>query len=222
MSHITLTSRGKVVVATMAAVAAMGVTACQGSEPKPEGKAPVSAASQAEQDGQEGQDGQGTQDGQNSDATGWAGGEDIGSKAGSADSARCESSSMGLRVGRADIGAGNIRYSLVFTNKGRSACTLNGFPGASLLARDGQRIGKPAEREGAKGKPVTVPAGGSAHAVLHTINDGLSDKPCWKSASLVQAYPPGSKEAMTARVSSGLRVCGDEFTVTAVEPGAGA
>jgi hypothetical protein len=71
------------------------------------------------------------------------------------------------------------------------------------------------------GKPVTVAAGGSAHAVLHTINDGLSDKPCWKSASLVQSYPPGSKEAMTARVSSGLRVCGDEFTVTAVSSGAG-
>jgi len=208
MSHITLTSRGKVVVATMAAVAAMGVTACQGSEPKPEGKAPVSAASQ---------DGQGA-----GGATGSSVGEEIGSKAGSAGSGRCESSSMGLRVGRADIGAGNIRYSLVFTNKGKSACTLNGFPGASLLARDGQTIGKPAEREGAKGKPVTVPAGGSAHAVLHTINDGLSDKPCWKSASLVQAYPPGSKDAMTARVSSGLRVCGDEFTVTAVEPGAGA
>lgn len=219
MSHITLTSRGKVVVATMAAVAAMGVTACQGSEPKPEGKAPVSAASQAEQAEQDGQGAQGQQDG---DATGSAGGEEIGSKAGSAGSGRCESSSMGLRVGRADIGAGNIRYSLVFTNKGKGACTLNGFPGASLLARDGQTIGKPAEREGAKGKPVTVPAGGSAHAVLHTINDGLSDKPCWKSASLVQAYPPGSKEAMTARVSSGLRVCGDEFTVTAVEPGAGA
>ncbi|MEU1801768.1 DUF4232 domain-containing protein [Streptomyces sp. NPDC019937] len=206
MAHITLTNRGKVVVATMAAVAAMGVTACQGSGPEPEGKAPASAASQ---DG--------------AAATGSAtAGEEIGSKAGSAGGGRCESSSMSLRVGNADIGAGNIRYALVFTNKGRSACTLNGFPGVSLLAKDGQTIGKAAEREGAKGKPVTVPAGGSAHAVLHTINDGLSDKPCWKGASLVKAYPPGSKEAMTARVASGLRVCGDEFTVTAVAAGAGA
>ncbi|MFF7648678.1 DUF4232 domain-containing protein [Streptomyces sp. NPDC007983] len=210
MSHITLTNRGKVVVATMAAVAAMGVTACQGSEPEPEGKAPAAAASQ-------------NGDAATGSATGSAtGGEEIGSKAGSAGGGRCESSSMSLRVGNADIGAGNIRYALVFTNKGKSACTLNGFPGVSLLARDGQTIGKAAEREGAMGKPVTVAAGGSAHAVLHTINDGLSDKPCWKSASLVKAYPPGSKEAMTARVSSGLRVCGDEFTVTAVAAGAGA
>ncbi|MFD7503816.1 DUF4232 domain-containing protein [Streptomyces sp. NPDC059850] len=197
MSHSTLTRRGKVVVATMAAVAAMGITACQGSDPKPAGAA--SAASK--------------------DAS--VDGEGIGAMAGSAGGGRCESSSMSLRVGNADVGAGNIRYSLVFTNKGKSACTLKGFPGVSLLAKDGQRIGKPAEREGAAGKPVTVAAGGSAHAVLHTINDGLSDKPCWKSASLVQAYPPGSKEAMTARVASGLRVCGDEFTVTAVESGAG-
>ncbi|MFI0775481.1 DUF4232 domain-containing protein [Streptomyces sp. NPDC021212] len=213
MSHITLTSRGKVVVATMAAVAAMGITACQGTEPKPAGK--DAAASVSQEEGKEAKGGDA--------ATGSsAAGEEIGSKAGSAGDGRCESSSMGLRVGRADVGAGNIRYSLVFTNKGKSACTLNGFPGVSLMARDGQTIGKPAEREGATGKPVTVAAGGSAHAVLHTINDGLSDKPCWKSASLVQAYPPGSKEAMTARVSSGLRVCGDEFTVTAVTSGAGA
>jgi hypothetical protein len=200
MSHSTLTLRGKAVVATVAAVAAMGVTACQGSESKPAGMAPVASA-----DG----------------STGSAAGEELGSKAGSAGGGRCESSSMSLRVGDADMGAGNIRYSLVFTNKGKSACTLNGFPGVSLLAKDGQTIGKPAVREGAVGKPVTVAAGGSAHAVLHTINDGLSDKPCWKSASLVQSYPPGSKEAMTARVSSGLRVCGDEFTVTAVSSGAG-
>ncbi|MFI0816863.1 DUF4232 domain-containing protein [Streptomyces sp. NPDC021098] len=220
MSHITLTSRGKVVVTTMAAVAAMGVTACQGTEPKPEGKGPAPAAA-ASQDGGAAK-GSATGGSATGSATGSAGGEEIGSKAGSAGGGRCESSAMGLRLGRADVGAGNIHYSLVFTNKGKSACTLNGFPGVSLLAGDGQTIGKPAEREGATGKPVTVPAGGSAHAVLHTINDGLSDKPCWKSASLVKAYPPGSKEAMTARVASGLRVCGDEFTVTAVTSGAGA
>ena len=207
MSHITFTRRGKAVVATMAAVAAMGITACQGIDPKPAGKDSAASSSQ---------------EGKGGDATGSAAGEEIGSRAGSAGGGRCESSSMSLRVGNADIGAGNIRYSLVFTNKGRSACTLNGFPGVSLLAKDGQTIGKPAEREGSAGKPVTVAAGGSAHAVLHTINDGLSDKPCWKSASLVRAYPPGSQEAMTARVASGLRVCGEEFTVTAVSSGADA
>ncbi|MEU0837875.1 DUF4232 domain-containing protein [Streptomyces sp. NPDC005962] len=209
MSHSTLTRRGKIVVATMAAVAAMGITACQGSDPKAAGA--ESAASK------------GASTGASKEASaGSADGEGVGAMAGSAGGGRCEASAMSLRVGNADMGAGNIRYSLVFTNKGKSACTLNGFPGVSLLAKDGQTIGKAAEREGAVGKPVTVAAGGSAHAVLHTINDGLSDKPCWKSASLVQAYPPGSKDAMTARVSSGLRVCGDEFTVTAVTSGAGA
>ncbi|WP_258052703.1 DUF4232 domain-containing protein [Streptomyces sp. Ru73] len=133
---------------------------------------------------------------------------------------RCTADELGLRLGREDVGAGNIHIPLVFTNKGKSACTLTGFPGVSLIQRDGQMIGKPATREGAAGKPVTLKPGGSAYAVLHTIQDGLKDTPCWKSPYLLQTYPPGSKEAMTLRTSS-PRVCGGEFTVTALEPGTG-
>ncbi|MER7399634.1 DUF4232 domain-containing protein [Streptomyces sp. NPDC000151] len=133
---------------------------------------------------------------------------------------RCTASGMGLRLGRADVGAGNIRYPLVFTNNGKTSCTLRGYPGVSLIQRDGQIIGRPATREGAAGTAVTLKPGGSAYAVLHTIQDGLKDTPCWKSPYLLQTYPPGSKESMTLR-TSGLRVCGGEFTVTALEPGTG-
>ncbi|WP_030618534.1 DUF4232 domain-containing protein [Streptomyces sclerotialus] len=140
----------------------------------------------------------------------------------SADSSsdRCTASELGLRLGRADVGAGNIHTPLVFTNNGKSSCTLKGFPGVSLIQRDGQMIGKPATREGAMGKAVTLKPGGSAYAVLHTIQDGLKDEPCWKSPYLLQTYPPGSTEAMTLRTDE-LRVCGGEFSVTALEPGTG-
>ncbi|WP_245654470.1 DUF4232 domain-containing protein [Streptomyces violens] len=133
---------------------------------------------------------------------------------------RCTAEELGLRLGRADVGAGNIRYPLVFTNNGSTSCTLRGYPGVSLIQRDGQMIGKPATREGAAGRAVTLKPGGSAYAVLHTIQDGLNDEPCWKSPYLLQTYPPGSKDAMTLRTSE-LRVCGGRFTVTALEPGAG-
>ncbi|WP_052868832.1 DUF4232 domain-containing protein [Streptomyces niger] len=133
---------------------------------------------------------------------------------------RCTAGEMGLRLGRADVGAGNIYRPLVFTNKSRSTCTLRGYPGVSLIQRDGQMIGKPATREGAAGRAVTLKPGGSAYAVLHTIQDGLKDTPCWKSPYLLQTYPPGSTESMTLRTSD-LRVCGGEFTVTALEPGTG-
>ncbi|UAL71843.1 DUF4232 domain-containing protein [Streptomyces angustmyceticus] len=140
------------------------------------------------------------------------------SAAGSA--GRCRAASMRMSLGRPDQGAGNIRYALVFTNSGKQSCTLRGYPGVSLLARDGQPVGRPAGREGGAGRAVTLAPGASAHAVLHTVNEGMKGSGCWKGADLVQAYPPGSKESMTTR-GSGLRVCGNEFTVSTLSPAAG-
>ncbi|MYT27763.1 MULTISPECIES: DUF4232 domain-containing protein [unclassified Streptomyces] len=131
---------------------------------------------------------------------------------------RCTADNMSLRLGRTDIGAGNIRVPLVFTNKGKKACTLRGFPGVSLIQRDGSAVGTPASREGSGGGSVRLQPGQSAHAVLHTVNEGVSDIPCWKNSQIVFVYPPGSKESMTTN-SGGLRVCGGTFTVTTVESG---
>ncbi|ANZ14405.1 DUF4232 domain-containing protein [Streptomyces noursei] len=131
---------------------------------------------------------------------------------------RCTAENMSLRLGRTDVGAGNIRVPLVFTNKGKKACSLRGYPGVSLIQRDGSAVGTPASREGGAGGSVRLQPGQSAHAVLHTVNDGVSDIPCWKDSQIVFVYPPGSKESMTTN-SGGLRVCGGTFTVTAVEVG---
>lgn len=131
---------------------------------------------------------------------------------------RCTADDMSLRLGASDVGAGNIRVPLVFTNKSKESCTLRGYPGVSLIARDGSTVGKPATREGATGKPVTLRPGQSAHALLHTLNDGVKDTPCWTGAQIVYVYPPGSKESMTTR-TGGFRVCGGRFSVTAVESG---
>ncbi|MEU9119414.1 DUF4232 domain-containing protein [Streptomyces sp. NPDC048506] len=136
-----------------------------------------------------------------------------------ATSDRCTADAMSLRLGRTDIGAGNIHIPLVFTNKGRTTCSLRGFPGVSLMLRDGSTVGKPATRSGAAGGAVRLRPGQSAHAVLHTVNDGVSDTPCWSRPQLVHVYPPGSKDAMTT-ASGGLRVCGGQFDVTTVAPGA--
>lgn len=133
-------------------------------------------------------------------------------------SATCAAKDLGLRLGDSDPGAGNIRYPLVFTNKGKSTCSLRGFPGVSLLAGNGQKIGAPATREGAAGQTVELAPGKSAHATLRTINEGLNDTPCWTTGKIVHVYAPNSKDAMTLR-TQGLRVCGGVFTVSAVTPG---
>ncbi|MFJ5679343.1 DUF4232 domain-containing protein [Streptomyces sp. NPDC093097] len=134
------------------------------------------------------------------------------------ESDRCTAANMSLHLGRTDVGAGNIRVPLVFTNKGKQACSLRGFPGVSLIQRDGSGIGEPASREGGAGGAVQLQPGQSAHAVLHTVNEGVSDIPCWKNSQIVFVYPPGSKESMTTH-SGGLRVCGGTFTVTTVAAG---
>ncbi|GAA3195745.1 MULTISPECIES: DUF4232 domain-containing protein [Streptomyces] len=131
---------------------------------------------------------------------------------------RCTSDQMSLSLGAPDAGAGNFRYPLTFTNKGKKACTLRGYPGVSLISRDGGKIGRPATREGGAGGAVRLAPGASAHALIHTVNEGVSDTPCWKRGAYVYVYAPGSKESMTTG-SGNLRVCGGEFTVTAVEPG---
>ncbi|WP_409475040.1 DUF4232 domain-containing protein [Streptomyces sp. HC307] len=65
---------------------------------------------------------------------------------------------------------------------------------------------------------VILKPGGSAYAVLHTVAEGVTDKPCWAPAAQVQAYPPGSTWALRAPANS-FRVCGDVFEVHAVKPG---
>lgn len=129
---------------------------------------------------------------------------------------RCTSEDLAMKLGRADAGAGNLHYDLSFTNKGSRACTLSGYPGVSLIQRDGGRIGKPATHEGRTKGAVRLAPGSSAHATLHTLNKGIKDGGCWKQPDLVKAYPPGSRSAMTLR-SSSPTVCGDAFSVTALQ-----
>ncbi|MFF5566977.1 DUF4232 domain-containing protein [Streptomyces sp. NPDC012623] len=131
---------------------------------------------------------------------------------------RCAADRLGISLGAPDAGAGNIRYDLRLVNKGSSACTLQGFPGVSLLAGDGTPIGKPATREGEQEGVVRLAPGGSAQTTLHTLNKGIKGSSCWAAPSLIKIYPPGSKDAMTLSASKPV-VCGDTFTVTAMRAG---
>jgi hypothetical protein len=106
----------------------------------------------------------------------------------------------------------------VFTNTGPETCRLQGFPGMTLLEASGKRIGEPAQRAGDMRPAVELEPGASAYSALHTINEGLSDKPCWQPADQVQAYPPGSTWALRTDGRS-FRACGDVFEVSAVRPG---
>ncbi|QKV91090.1 DUF4232 domain-containing protein [Streptomyces sp. NA02950] len=132
----------------------------------------------------------------------------------------CSTEQLKLSVGRKDVGAGNVYLPLAFTNTSTTACTLTGFPGVSLLDADGALIGDPATRRGPSHSTVSLPPRGSASAVLHTLNEGVTDTPCWKSAASIRAYPPDSFRAMKVAAHS-FRVCGGVFDVEAVRSGVG-
>lgn len=121
-----------------------------------------------------------------------------------------------MRLGRADVGAGQIYYRLTFVNKSTTACALRGFPGVSLIKRDGSVIGAPAEREGAMGEQKVIGPGKTAEVTLHTLNQGVKDAGCWSRPDYLRVYPPGSKDALTLRTSL-PRICGERFTTTSVD-----
>ncbi|WP_405743846.1 DUF4232 domain-containing protein [Streptomyces sp. NBC_01525] len=251
MSHRTLLRPVRTTAAlALAAVAAFGLTACDNSDGGADAAGKSSSQASDSSGGQASSaDGQGSDDaksgasantGRPGSSGGSSGGSTDGSSGGSTGgsgaatargaaaaasqdnaSDRCEADVLRLELGQSDTGAGNIRYPLSFTNTGKKSCTLRGYPGIALLAKDGSAIGHPADREGGAGSAVTLAPGGSAHTVLHTINEGLKDGGCWKDAALVQVYAPGSKIKMTARAADGLRVCGNEFLVSALESGSG-
>jgi Protein of unknown function (DUF4232) len=125
---------------------------------------------------------------------------------------RCTVTELRMRLGTGDPGAGQIYYPLRFTNTSRHTCVLDGFPGVSLLRGDGSVIGKPAGREGSKGAAVHLAPNATVEADLHTLNRGIKGDSCWRTPTLLMAYPPGSKDAMTLTTSSPV-ICGGTFDV---------
>ncbi|MFF1833487.1 DUF4232 domain-containing protein [Streptomyces sp. NPDC058231] len=128
---------------------------------------------------------------------------------------RCTTKELTMRLAQGDPGAGQIHYQLTLVNKSSHSCTLTGFPGVSLIKRDGSLIGKPADREGAAGRATVIGAGDSAETTLHTLNRGIKGSKCWDRPDYLRVYPPGSREALTLRTTQPL-ICGDLFRTTAV------
>ncbi|WEH38487.1 DUF4232 domain-containing protein [Streptomyces sp. AM 2-1-1] len=135
--------------------------------------------------------------------------------AGASASQRCAAEKLTMDLAPADAGAGQVYYRLTFTNTSAKTCTLKGYPGVSLIQRDGSVIGVPATHEGSAGTSKEIRPGGTAAVTLHTVNEGISDSPCWGRPDYLKVYPPGSTKALTLRTAQPL-VCGDRFTTTAV------
>jgi hypothetical protein len=96
--------------------------------------------------------------------------------------------------------AGTWYYPLEFTNHSGHACTTGGYPGVSAIDANGKQLGDAAARNPLfHGKVVTIPAGGTAHALFAYGAAEVSTSGCKpKTAMKLRVYPPNSKTAVHA------------------------
>src|ERR1700722_12861849 len=75
--------------------------------------------------------------------------------------------SVWVNLSQGSVAAGTDSWPLDFTNTGRHACTLHGYPDVSATNANGARLGRAAEGEPIfSARTVTIGAGGTAHAYL--------------------------------------------------------
>jgi hypothetical protein len=131
-----------------------------------------------------------------------------------------------MTVGSGSGGVGSTSYTIWFTNVSASACTLDGYPGVSLVKHPGgKRIGAAAQEiRWVPRKLVTVARDGSASVFLTVANvlDFSFSSPCSAAAGhWLKVYPPGQFRAQYARRT--LTVCTvaehrHDLAVSAVRP----
>lgn len=137
----------------------------------------------------------------------------------SAGASTCRTSDLALSLlpGEGGASAGHQHYTIQLTNRGASACTLDGHPGVSLVTGDsGQQLGAAAAREGSPAL-VRLGPGASAYADLSVAQAGDYDSAqCQPQAAKgLRVYPP-DQTASAFVPADGLTGCASSSVVLLV------
>ena len=92
----------------------------------------------------------------------------------------CTATDLGawVAVDQGNGAAGSIYYPLQFTNLGRHACAMRGFPGVSAIDRNGHQLGSPASWGRATPvRTVVLASGATAHTILRYSDVAVSTAP---------------------------------------------
>ncbi len=138
----------------------------------------------------------------------------------------CTSGDLAVWVNSAEGGAalGTVYYPLEFTNISSHTCRSYGYPGVSATNASGKQLGDAAERDSVfKPEWVSIPAGGTAHALFGWEDAAVYTEPGCKAAtaSLLSVYPPNQASARVTFFS--LPVCTaknhTDLLVSVLQPG---
>lgn len=142
-------------------------------------------------------------------------------------SSECRSAELEVSLGAEEGTAGTIYHALVFTNSGRRACTIQGFPGVSFVAgNDGHQVGQAAVRGGDKGPVITLAPGAAAAAAVGFVDIGALGSHCRPTPVRgLRVYPPHDTAAQfvpfETMACAGTTSPSTQLTVMTVHTGSG-
>jgi hypothetical protein len=116
----------------------------------------------------------------------------------------CQPGQLGawIAIGQGNGAAGSIYYPLQFTNLSGHACAMRGFPGVSVIGRNGHQLGRPAGWDRVTPvRTVILAPGATAHTILRwsdaTVTTAPGCDPVFTAVEL-RVYPPGQYSATYA------------------------
>jgi hypothetical protein len=104
---------------------------------------------------------------------------------------------LSVSVGQSQGAAGSLIIPLMFQNTGTTTCTLQGYPGVSIVGANGVQLGAAAARTGQATPLVSLTPGQSTAAIFRQANPGILN--CTPVAAQgFRVYPPNQTTALFA------------------------
>lgn len=105
----------------------------------------------------------------------------------------CATSQLTVRQTEGQGAAGTEYSGITFTNHSGSTCTLQGYPGVSLLDAQRRQLGQPATRVSASDPVVVLTSGQSATASFSVSPAACANGDVPARSAYLRVFPPGQR-----------------------------
>ena len=117
--------------------------------------------------------------------------------------ATCRTSALSLTAGPTNGAAGSLYTSFSLTNTTGTSCSMQGFPGVSLLDDAGVIVGQPATRDSSVGSSVRLGPGQRAQFILRAGTATRTGCNVPRPSTQINVYPPGQTVALRIPFATG-------------------